>query len=271
MVAVASLAVLALLALTIIEATRGSTRSARAELDRARLSAAADAGIALAVQGLAQANAARRWRPDGRLREVQFGGAAIAIRIEDELGKVPLNQINEQQAEALFSAFGLQGAELEEARDAFLDWRDQDDDPRLRGRERTDYAQDGVRPRDGPLRSNGELAAIPAIGPELAKRMAPYVTVFAPDSAVFAETNASPIARRVMADSVFEDGFAGGAAVADGGLGAAEGARVDDGVTGRPLRIIVRARGEDGSAARRDVVVELTGNPARPYVIRSRE
>jgi general secretion pathway protein K len=145
-VAVASLAVLALLALTIIEATRGSTRSARAELDRARLSAAADAGIALAVQGLAQANAARRWRPDGRLREVQFGGAAIAIRIEDELGKVPLNQINEQQAEALFSAFGLQGAELEEARDAFLDWRDQDDDPRLRGRERTDYAQDGVRP-----------------------------------------------------------------------------------------------------------------------------
>jgi hypothetical protein len=101
--------------------------------------------------------------------------------------------------------------------------------------------------------------------------MAPYVTVFAPDSAVFAETNASPIARRVMADSVFEDGFAGGAAVADGGLGAAEGARVDDGVTGRPLRIIVRARGEDGSAARRDVVVELTGNPARPYVIRSRE
>ncbi len=261
---------LALLALTMIEATRGSTRSARAELDRARLSAAADAGVVLAVQGLAQASAARRWRADGRLREVQFAGATVAIRIEDELGKVPLNQINEQQAEALFSAFGLQGAELEEARDAFLDWRDQDDDPRLRGRERADYAADGVRPRDGPLRSNGELAAIPAIGPELAARMAPYVTVFAPDSAVFAETNASPIARRVMADSVFEDRTAG-VPVADGGLGTGEAARVDDGVTGRPLRIIVRARGDDGSAARRDVVIELTGNPARPYVIRSRE
>ena len=60
MVAVASLAVLALLALTMIEATRGSTRSAQAELDRARLTAAADAGVALAVQGLAQPSAARQ-------------------------------------------------------------------------------------------------------------------------------------------------------------------------------------------------------------------
>ena len=270
MVAVASLAVLALLALTMIEVTRGSSRSARAELDRARLTAAADAGVVLAVQGLAQANAARRWRADGQLREIAFAGARLDIRIEDELGKVPLNKINDQQAEALFAAFGLQGAELEEARDAFLDWRDGDDDPRLRGRERADYAADGVRPRDGPLRNNGELAAIPAIGPELAARMAPYVTVFAPDSADFAEANASPLARRVMADTVFEDGFEG-VTVADGGLGTGESARVADGVTGRPLRIIVRARGEGGSAARRDVVVELTGNPARPYVIRSRD
>lgn len=261
---------LALLALTMIEATRGSTRSARAELDRARLTAAADAGVVLAVQGLAQTNAARRWRPDGRLREVAFAGARLDIRIEDELAKVPLNKINDQQAEALFAAFGLQGAELEEARDAFLDWRDGDDEPRLRGRERADYEGDGVRPRDGPLRSNGELAAIQAIGPELAARMAPYVTVYSPDSAPFAEANATPLARRVMADDVFEDGFAG-VAVAQGGLGADELARPDDGVTGRPLRIIVRARGEDGSAARRDVVIELTGNPARPYVIRSRD
>ena len=76
---------------------------------------------------------------------------------------MPLNQINDDQAEALLAEFGLQGAELEEARDAFLDWRDGDDEPRLRGRERADYAAEGVRPRDGPLRSNGELAAIPAI------------------------------------------------------------------------------------------------------------
>jgi general secretion pathway protein K len=269
-VAVASLAVLALLALTMIEATRGSTRSARAELDRARLTAAADAGVALAVQGLAQASTARRWRADGRPREVSFDGARLEIRIEDEAGKVSLNAINSGQVEALLASFGLQGAELEEARDAFLDWRDQDDLPRPRGREREDYEADGVRPRDGPLRSNGELAAIPAIGPELAARMDPFVTVYAPDRLTFDPANASPLARRVMAvNEVFEDQI-DGAAVTEGGLSEELSGRVDDGVTGRPLRVIVTARSADGAAARRDVVIELTGNPARPYVVRGR-
>ena len=270
MVAVASLAVLALLALTMIEATRGSTRSARAELDRARLTAAADAGVALAVQGLAQASAGRRWRPDGRVREVAFDGARLQIRIEDERGKVSLNAINSRQAEALLAAFGLQGAELEEARDAFLDWRDQDELPRPRGRERTDYEAEGVRPRDGPLRSNGELAAIPAIGPELAARIDPFVTIYTPDRLPFDPTYASPLAKRVMAASeAFEDRV-DDAAVVEGGLTQELSGRVDDGATGRPLRVIVIASTADGAAARRDVVIELTGNPARPYVVRGR-
>lgn len=270
MVAVASLAVLTLLALTMIEATRGSTRSARAELDRARLTAAADAGIALAVQGLAQANPARRWQPDGRLREIEFAGLALEIRIEDELAKVPINLIGEDQADALLAEFGLQGAELEAARDALLDWRDSDFTPRLRGRERDDYAQENVLPRDGPLRSNGELAAIPAIGPRLAARMDPFVTVFATDSGRFAADRASPLARRVMTERVYTE-VVEGVAVREGGLAPEDTGRVDDGVTGRPIRIIVRARSASGSAARRNMVVELTSNPARPYVVRARD
>lgn len=262
---------MALLALTIIEATRGSTRSARAELERAQLSAAADAGIVLAVQGLAQTNAARRWQADGQLREVEFAGATIEIRIEDELGKVPLNQISADQVQALLAEFGLQGAELEDARDAFLDWRDGDFNPRPRGRERDDYAQDSIKPRDGPLRSNGELAAIPAIGPQLAARMAPFVTVFAPDGATFAADRASPLAQRVMTEQVFEDETFEGVSVRQGGLAPEDTGRVDDGVTRRPLRIIVRARNANGSAARRNVVIELTGNLARPYAVRSRD
>ena len=265
----ASLAVLALLALTMIEATRGSTRSAQAELDRARLTAAADAGVALAVQGLAQPSLARRWRPDGRVRQVAFGAAMLDIRIEEELAKVLINTLNDQQVEALLAEFGLQGAELEEARDAFLDWRDGDDEPRLRGAEVADYAALGIRPRNGALRTNMELAAIPAIGPELALRMDPYISVFTPTGGRFARANASPLARRVMADRVFEDGFAGVAV--QGGLAESETGVADNGVTGRPLRVIVTARGADGAAARRNVVIELTGNPARPYVVRARD
>ncbi len=261
---------LALLALTMIEATRGTARSARAELERARLTAAADAGVALAVQGLAQPAGARRWRPGEQPRRVTFGAAALEIRIEEELAKVPINTLNDQQVEALLAEFGLQGAELEEARDAFLDWRDGDDEARLRGAEAEDYAARGIRPRNGALRTNMELAAIPAIGPELALRMDPFITVFTPANGRFARANASPLARRVMADRVFEEGFAGAPAI-QGGLADGETGRADDGVTGRPLRVIVTARGADGSAARRNVVIELTGNPARPFVVRARE
>lgn len=261
---------LALLALTMIEATRGSTRSARAELDRARLTAAADAGIVLAVQGLTQSSQARQWQPDGRTRQVEFAGSTLEIRIEDELAKVPINLINEEQADVLFAEFGLQGIELETARDALLDWRDGDIDPRPRGRERDQYAEDRIKPRDGPLRANGELAAIPAIGPALAARMDPFVTVFATGRLAFTEERATPLARRVMTERVFEE-TVGGVAVREGGLAEEDTGRIDDGVTGRPLRIIVRARGADGSAARRNVVVELTGNPARPYVVRARD
>lgn len=225
----------------------------------------------LAVQGLAQTSTTRRWQPDGQLREIEFADAVLEVRIEDELAKVPLNKISDDQVRSLFAEFGLQGAELDEARDAFLDWRDSDFDRRPRGRERDDYAQDSIRPRDGPLRSNGELAAIPAIGPQLAARMAPFVTVFAPDGAVFAEDRASPLARRVMTEQVFEAETIDGVAVREGGLAPEDTGRVDDGITGRPLRIMVRARGVDGSAARRNVVIELTGNPLRPFVVRARD
>jgi general secretion pathway protein K len=267
---VASLALLALLALTMIEATQGSTRAVRAELDRARLTAAADAGVELAVQGLAQSVSARRWRADGAVRSVTFEGATLDIRITDELSKVPLNQINADQVEALLAEFGLTGAELEAARDAFLDWRDSDDEPQGRGRERGDYAAEGVQPRDGPLRSNGELAAIPAIGPELARRMDPFVTVFVPNGAAFAEATAAPLARRVMDEQNVTE-TVGGVTVIEGGLEDTLAPRRDDGVIGRPLRIEVRASLPGGSAARRNLVIELTGNPARPYVVRARE
>jgi general secretion pathway protein K len=267
---VASLAVLALLALTLIEATRGSTRSARAELDRARLSAAADAGIVLAVQGLLQTSPSRRWQPDGRVRRIDFAGTMLELRIEDESAKVPLNLIGEEQADALFTAFGLQGAEVAAARDALLDWRDGDVDPRPRGRERDQYAQDAIKPRDGPLRSNGELAAIPAIGPQLAARMDPFVTVFPTGFIPFAENRASPLARRVMAEKAIAEQL-GGVEVREGGLSTQDSGRLDDGVTGRPLRIIVSALGQDGAAARRNVVVELTRNRARPYAVRARD
>ncbi len=269
--AVVSIVVFAMMALTIINATRGGTIMASAEADRARLSAAADAGVALAIQGLMAKDAAQRWSIDGKARRETFDGIALTIVVEDERGKIALNLINKAQVEIMFAEFGLDGVELEAAVDGFMDWRDEDDDVRPRGAEFEAYTPRKLKPRNGELRSLGELALINGVGPALATRIAPVATVNFGGNAEFDPKNASPIAIRVSNDEP-SSGFAERERLAERG-GAIEAFRRERTVSliGRPLTVRVDAsRGRDAHA-RRTIIIELTGADVRPYVIRARE
>ena len=133
--AVVSIILFSLMALAVINTMRGPTLMVSAESERAKLTAAADAGVALAIEGLLIRDPALRWRIDGKNREETLGEIRLDIKVEDERGKIALNLINKQQVERMFSAFGLQGIELEEATDGFLDWRDDDFAVRARGAE----------------------------------------------------------------------------------------------------------------------------------------
>ena len=95
--AVVSIVIFALMALTIINVTRSSTIMASAEIDRARLSAAADAGVAIAVHGLMLKDPAQRWAIDGNIRRETFDGMTLEIIVEDERGKIALNLINKDR------------------------------------------------------------------------------------------------------------------------------------------------------------------------------
>ena len=265
--AVVSIIVFALMALTIINATRGPTFMASAELDRARLSAAADAGIALAIQGLLLPEAAQRWAINGKPRRAEFDGMALAITVEDERGKIAINLINKRQVEIMFEGFGLAGADLETAVDGFIDWRDQDNEPRLRGAERDFYAARRIKPRNGEFRSVGEMALINGVGQGLARRIAPFATVNFGANGEFDPRFASPIALRVSQDEFSE-------------VDAAKQSRgpipllpqaITNSLIGRPLTIRVDATRGPGSHARRQIILELTGSDIRPYVVRARE
>ena len=265
--AVVSIIVFALMALTIINATRGPTIMASAELDRARLSAAADAGIALAIQGLLLPEAARRWAIDGKPRRAEFDGMALAITVEDERGKIAINLINKRQVEIMFESFGLAGADLETAVDGFMDWRDQDNEPRLRGAERDFYAARRIKPRNGEFRSVGEMALINGVGQGLARRIAPYATVNFGTNGEFDPRFASPIALRVSQDEFSE---VDAARQARGPIPLLPQA-ITNSLIGRPLTIRVDATRGAGSHARRQIILELTGSDIRPYVVRARE
>ncbi len=271
--AILSIVIFALMALTMINATRSSTIMATAEIDRAKLTAAADAGIAIAVHGLMLKDPAQRWSIDGNIRRERFERATLEIIVEDERGKIALNLINKSEVEAMFAEFGLQGIELETAVDSFLDWRDEDDDPRPRGGEFELYKEKRIKPRNGELRTLGELAMINGIGPELAKRMAPFVTVNF-GTGEFDPRYASELAIRVSNINEIGNGlFATPESEAEKLARKVEALRTrrSDSLIGRPLTIRVTAKQPPDRSAQRTAIIELTGSEVRPFVIRARE
>ncbi|MEK6638400.1 MAG: hypothetical protein AABY88_09990 [Pseudomonadota bacterium] len=271
--AILSIVIFALMALTVINVTRSSTVMASAEIDRAKLSAAADAGIAIAVHGLMLTDPVQRWAIDGKVRREIFERTTLDIIIEDERGKIALNLINKSEVEAMFTEFGLQGLELEAAVDSFLDWRDEDDDPRPRGAEFEVYASKRIKPRNGELRTLGELALIIGIGQDLAQRMAPYTTVNF-GTGEFDPRYASELATRVSNINEIPNGLFDSPeseAAKRGSTINAFRSRRTDSLVGRPLTIRVTAKQPPDKSAQRTAIIELTGSEVRPFVIRARE
>lgn len=268
--AVASIALLSMLSLMMMLASQGTVVMAAAESDQARLTAAADGGVALALQGLLQPDRRLRWAIDGKAHRVAFADYDLAIAVIDERGKIPLNRLNRYQSAAMFEAFGLSGADRDIAVDSFLDWRDQNDDANPDGAEADYYAPKGLIPRNGNLRNVGELALIRGIGPAVAARIIPYATVDFGPKGDFDPRFASAIARRIMADEEEPTAttIAGETAIARVSAPVGD----PDSLIDHPLTIRVDASTRDGRArTRRQLIVSLTGIDARPYLVRGRD
>lgn len=263
--AVASIAVFALIALMIVEAGRGTTVAATAEIERARAQAASEAGLAIALGQLLAGEAAL----DGRTRQFRYHDADIAVAVQDERGKVPLNALEEAEARRLFEVLGLTGERLDIAADSFLDWVDDDDDVRPHGAEIDDYAAEGIRPRNGPLRSVAETALIRGVGSDLADRMAAFTSVHF-GNASFDPTRASISAIRVM------EGDEDGAIDIINRQREIEGDRTAltiesrSALSGRPLTVIVEARLASGARSGLRQIVVLTDRAEQPYVLLER-
>lgn len=266
--AVAAIFIFALLALSGISAMRAAVITGTAEVDSAKAAAAADAGVALAIHHLLDPDDRTRWTIDGQTRRARFDAALLTVRIEDERGKVPLNLVEEEQATAMLEAVGLEGQALRVARDSFLDWVDDDDEPRANGAERGYYAPLGYAPRNSGLASVGELGRIRGFSPALVARLSRFVTVYF-GAGSFDVRYAQPAAIGVM----YGGGQDGPAAIARArelagqrtALGFSEAAEI----VGRPLSVHVEATLPTGARAERTVVIELTGTDTRPYIVRN--
>lgn len=267
--AVASIAVFAAMALTVLAATRMGIDEVAAEHAQLQAGAAADAGVARALSGLMASDVTQRWPIDGREQRLTFADARIRLRIEDERGKVPIGQLDEAMATRLLEEAGLEGDRLLIARDALLDWTDGDDDARPFGAESAYYERAGIRPANGFLASIEELGSIRGFDTPLVERIRPIATAYTA-MAAFDTKFADPRAIAVM-----ESGGKVGSPVAIDRARERDGQRTALAFTdaadviGRPLTIVVEARLSDGSRAVRRVVVEITGRADRPYLVRA--
>lgn len=197
--AIAAVAVFGYIAFAMLAAERGGLAGAIAEGKRAQLSAAADGALVLAATRLSVREAGvAPWRIDGRPYRATIGAVDVVIRIEDERGKIRLNDLDDDQVRLLFESAGVQGRAVDELTDAFLDWTDGDDAPRPFGAEATAYAQSGYRPRNGPFLTVGEIALIRGMTPALYARIAPAATVFFGAGGSFSPQTAAPLAIAVM-------------------------------------------------------------------------
>ena len=264
---VIAMALVAGIAIESIERSRSAVVSMGAHAARARLAAAADAGLAVAVHGLAITDRGARWDIDGRPHTIDFHGVTVTIAVEDERGKIPLNEIDEAQVRRMFEAAGAPPAVIDGLVDSFLDWRDDDDDRRLHGAEAADYAPRGIVPANGPFSAVTELALVRGMTPALLAIITPAATVVSAN-AVLDPRTAQPFALAVM-----DSGGANGPAIIErqreqAGQRPALDITPEIDLTHRALTIRIMARSGDAALAR-SAQVELTGLANPSYVVRT--
>ncbi|HXS73056.1 MAG TPA: type II secretion system protein GspK, partial [Rhodanobacteraceae bacterium] len=175
-----AVALLAALLAGLAMSARSESEAARNAYSQARARYAAEAGVARALDGLRDADPARRWAPDGRPYRFNFDGAQIEVRATDTSGQVDLNAATPEVLKNLFLAAGADQLRAQALSDAVQDWRDSDDIPHPNGAEAETYRRAGLAwlPRNGPFRSSDELARVYGMDDALYRKLADSVTVY---------------------------------------------------------------------------------------------
>ena len=108
----------------------------------------------------AAAKLATAWQGNQESRQVQLPGGTVQVRVEDEGGKLNVNQAAEENLFTLFTALEFPPTQIRTMVDSILDWRSRGDQPRPFGAKSAYYLN--LDPpyvaRNGPLETLEELA-----------------------------------------------------------------------------------------------------------------
>jgi general secretion pathway protein K len=270
------LVLLALMAANFTRITRTETNLARNMVENAKAEALADAAVHRAVLGLLETDDRARWRIDGTAYLYEFGGGTVRIVVEDEGGKIDLNNGEIEHLQGLFQVLGVEDDRASALADAIADFRDEDDLRHLNGAEDSDYDAAGLSygAKDDRFAVVAELRQVLGMTRELYDLAAPFLTVYSNRSSVNTATAPREVllAAPDMTDSEVEDILATrgsgedeatAVSVPSATTAPGEGLLTDSTRVSAPVTLRAEAEVPGGAVFVREAVVQLTsgGNP----------
>ena len=260
-----AVALLAIIAVSILWTDNTSAHLARNGFDLARIEAIAEAAVSRAALAILAPRPEARWRVDGTPYDFSFDGTPMVLAIQDELGRIDLNRADGPVIAALLQSAGLDAQAAASLTDKILDWRDASPAKRLNGAKDRDYREAGLgyRPRNGPFQNLDELKLVIGMTPELFSRIEPALTIYSGKQ--FVDPGVAPrqvlLALPAMDDSKVANVIAAR-------TGQFSGAATMLPTAGRAFAVAMRIERPEGSVAR-EAVIRMTDDPARPFWILS--
>jgi general secretion pathway protein K len=172
---------LSVLAASYVISAHTEVLQARNQLNSAQARYAAEAGIQRAVFALRNPDPNQKWIGDGREYAFAFAGAEVKITLDDESGKIDINQVDELTLKNFMTANGVDLKQAEHIAGNVMDWRDPDDlTHQPQGAEKKDYVAAGLAyiPRNANFETVDEIQQVMGMDYELYKKLEPSLTLY---------------------------------------------------------------------------------------------
>jgi general secretion pathway protein K len=194
------LTLLMLIASSFIHAMRTEINIVGNSVTKARLEAAAYAGVQRAILEMVKPPQIQdRWNTVGIPQSWSFNGQPMQVSILDESGKIDINVGNEALMRGLFRSQGATEEETIALMEAVLDWRDADSLKRPRGAEEAEYAAAGLAyaPANATFQSIEELRLVLGMTPALYQRLAPLITIYSRQAGINSQIASREVLRAI--------------------------------------------------------------------------
>ncbi len=191
---------LMLIASSFIHAMRTEINIVGNSVTRAKLEAAANAGVQRALLEMVKPpQMPDRWNTHGVPQAWTFNGQTLQVSLLDESGKIDINVGNEALMRGLFRSQGVTEEEAVALMEAVLDWRDADSLKRPRGAEEAEYAEAGAtyKPANATFQSIEELRLVMGMTPALYQRLAPLITIYSRQAGINSQIASREVLRAI--------------------------------------------------------------------------